>query len=92
VLVVFRGADAYVGPSLYTTKKETGKVVPTWNYVMVQARGQARLRDQIAALEGKWKVSQNQPEVNRRSVAAGFRAGESTQEMADLVRTYGKTE
>src|SRR5690348_15665883 len=35
VLVVFRGADAYVTPSWYETKNETGKVVPTWNYVMV---------------------------------------------------------
>jgi transcriptional regulator len=136
VLVVFRGADAYVSPSLYATKKETGKVVPTWNYVMVQARGQARVRDQIdwlspqldaltsgreanrtqpwavadapadyietqkkhivgleieiAALEGKWKVSQNQPEANRRSVVAAFSTDESTREMAELVRTYGK--
>ena len=46
VLVVFRGPDVYVGPSLYATKKETGKVVPTWNYAMVQARGKAKLRDQ----------------------------------------------
>jgi len=46
VLVVFRGADAFVSPSLYAPKKETGKVVPTWNYAMVQARGKATLRDQ----------------------------------------------
>lgn len=138
VLVVFRGPDAYVSPSLYATKKQTGKVVPTWNYAMVQARGTARLRDQsdwltpqlnalvaaresgrpqpwsvadappdyieaqkkaivgleieIAELEGKWKVSQNQPEANRRSVVEGFSADESTREMAELVRTYGKLE
>src|SRR5690349_15740045 len=46
VLVVFRGPDAYVSPSMYATKEQTGKVVPTWNYVMVQARGIAKLRDQ----------------------------------------------
>src|SRR5262249_41153820 len=104
-----RGPDSYVSPALYATKRETGKVVPTWNYAMVQAQGKARLRDKadwltpqlvalttgreaarpqpwsvtdappdyieaqkkaivgieikIAALQGKWKVSQNQPEV-----------------------------
>ena len=41
-LVVFQGAQAYVSPSFYPTKAETGKVVPTWNYVMVQARGPLR--------------------------------------------------
>jgi transcriptional regulator len=56
-LVVFQGADHYITPSWYATKHETGKVVPTWNYVMVQARGRARtiensswLRKQIEAL------------------------------------------
>jgi transcriptional regulator len=41
-LVVFQGEDHYVSPSWYATKRETGKVVPTWNYLMVQARGRAR--------------------------------------------------
>src|SRR5437879_657864 len=36
-LVVFQGPDHYISPSWYATKQETGKVVPTWNYVMVQA-------------------------------------------------------
>jgi transcriptional regulator len=138
VLVVFRGPDAYVSPSLYATKRETGKVVPTWNYVMVQARGRSKLRGaaawvtpqlnalttqreagraqpwaiadapdeyieaqkraivgieiEIAALEGKWKVSQNQPEANRRSVVAGLTGDESTREMATLVQACGKLE
>ena len=43
VLVVFQGADHYISPSWYATKRETGKVVPTWNYVMVQARGRPRV-------------------------------------------------
>ncbi len=136
VLVVFQGPEAYVSPTLYATKRETGKVVPTWNYTMVQARGKARLQDrtawltpqlvalttareaaraqpwavtdapsdyieaqkkaivgieiEIAGLEGKWKLSQNQPEANRRSVVAGFAAEEGTREMAELVRTYGR--
>ena len=38
-LVVFHGPDGYISPSLYATKKETGKVVPTWNYVAIHAYG-----------------------------------------------------
>ena len=45
VLVVFQGPDAYITPSWYETKRETGKVVPTWNYAMVQVRGVATVRD-----------------------------------------------
>lgn len=42
VLAVFQGPDHYVTPAWYPTKQESGKVVPTWNYMMAQARGQAR--------------------------------------------------
>jgi len=38
-LAVFIGAEGYISPSWYATKQETGKVVPTWNYVTVHARG-----------------------------------------------------
>lgn len=38
-LAIFMGPDAYVTPSWYAVKQETGKVVPTWNYVTVQASG-----------------------------------------------------
>ncbi|MBZ9990452.1 FMN-binding negative transcriptional regulator [Mesorhizobium sp. BH1-1-5] len=38
-LAMFMGPDAYVTPSWYQTKQETGKVVPTWNYVAVHAHG-----------------------------------------------------
>ena len=56
-LVVFQGVDHYVSPSWYATKVLTHKVVPTWNYLIVQARGKPRviedapwLRAQIEAL------------------------------------------
>ncbi|MER9258352.1 FMN-binding negative transcriptional regulator [Mesorhizobium sp. M0619] len=48
VLVVFQGADAYVTPSWYETKRETGKVVPTWNYAIVQVRGTVRVIEDSA--------------------------------------------
>ncbi|TGP22628.1 MULTISPECIES: FMN-binding negative transcriptional regulator [unclassified Mesorhizobium] len=38
-LVIFMGPDAYVTPAWYQAKQETGKVVPTWNYVAVHAYG-----------------------------------------------------
>ncbi len=47
-LVVFQGPQAYVSPSWYPSKAEHGKVVPTWNYVMVQARGVLRAIDDAA--------------------------------------------
>jgi transcriptional regulator len=70
-LVVFQGPQDYVTPSWYATKRETGKVVPTWNYVMVHAWGRPRvvndavwlrrqLDDLTASREAKrdapWKV------------------------------------
>jgi transcriptional regulator len=131
VLVVFQGANAYVTPAWYRSKAEHGKVVPTWNYVMVQVHGAVRviddhewLRSQITRLtndhegprpepwhvtdapasyvddqingivgleieirriEGKWKVSQNRPEADRRSVAERFEASGNVT-MSDLVR------
>ena len=39
-LAVFPGPDAYIRPSWYATKQEHGRVVPTWNYTVVHARGQ----------------------------------------------------
>lgn len=135
-LVVFQGPQAYVTPSWYATKRETGKVVPTWNYAMVQVRGRcvahedaAWLRPQvealtdgqeasradpwkvsdapddfvamqlraivgleipIAAIEGKWKVSQNRPDADKRGVHAGFvEQGETKAAMAALVAERG---
>jgi len=38
-LAIFDGPEAYVSPSWYEEKRLTGKVVPTWNYVTVQAHG-----------------------------------------------------
>lgn len=43
VLVIFHGAESYITPSWYASKAESGKVVPTWNYVSVQARGRLRV-------------------------------------------------
>jgi transcriptional regulator len=119
VLAIFHGPQAYVSPSWYPTKREHGKAVPTWNYVVVHARGRLATIDDplrlrallddlvdhheadlpppwriadappeyidkmlaaivgieiaVTSLEGKWKLSQNQPEPNRAGVVAGLR-------------------
>jgi transcriptional regulator len=44
-LVVFQGPQSYITPSWYQTKRDTGKVVPTWNYAMVQVRGRASVHE-----------------------------------------------
>ena len=136
-LVVFQGVESYITPSWYATKRETGKVVPTWNYAIVQVSGPLQviedgewLATQVAALtsrnesgrrepwsvsdapaafleaqlkgivgieipitriEGKWKVSQNRPEADRRGVAAGLRSSGSSDEraMGELVAGRG---
>ena len=117
-LVIFQGPDANVTPSWYKTKEDTGKVVPTWNYAIVQVRGTVTVHEDaswlaaqirqlteahetdrqtpwavddapaafidsqirgivgleiaIAAIDGKWKVSQNRSTADRDGVAQGL--------------------
>ncbi|HET9977652.1 MAG TPA: FMN-binding negative transcriptional regulator [Burkholderiaceae bacterium] len=55
-LAVFTGPEAYISPGWYASKREHGKVVPTWNYTMVQARGVLRAVDDapwLRALVGR---------------------------------------
>lgn len=39
VMVVFRGAEAYISPSWYPSKHDAHRQVPTWNYEVVHAHG-----------------------------------------------------
>ena len=41
-LAMFLGPNAYISPAWYATKQQTGKVVPTWNYVAIHAYGEVR--------------------------------------------------
>ncbi len=52
VLVIFQGPSAYITPSWYETKKETGKVVPTYNYCTVHAHGPLVIHDDREWLRG----------------------------------------
>jgi transcriptional regulator len=138
-LVVFQGPQDYVTPSWYETKRDTGKVVPTWNYATVHAWGRPRVIDDeawlrqqihdlthsqesvraepwhvddappdfvsaqlkgiigveipIARIEGKWKMSQNRPEVDRIGVVEGYREqGDASAAIATLVAQRGGLE
>jgi transcriptional regulator len=129
-LAIFSGAQHYISPSWYEEKQATGRVVPTWNYVVVHAYGSLKAMDdaewlrahveslttiheaaspepwavsdappdyiasiikgivglemRITRLEGKWKLSQNRSEGERRGVVRGLDALGSI-EMKQLV-------
>jgi transcriptional regulator len=52
-LVIFQGVEHYITPAWYAAKREHGKVVPTWNYATVQARGTMRVID-----DNNWLAAQ----------------------------------
>lgn len=67
-LLIVTGADAYVSPSYYATKRETGRVVPTWNYTAVHAHGTLRvhhdtgwLREQVDRLTDRHEQPRDEP-------------------------------
>jgi len=138
-VAIFAGPQAYISPSFYATKAETGKVVPTWNYevlnvygglvahddadwvlnlvtmltnrheqrrtqpwhvtdapesyTLAQLRAIVGLELVISKVEGKAKMSQNQPERNRTGVVAGLKesAAPDDQLVADRVEAFGST-
>jgi transcriptional regulator len=51
-LAIFTGPQAYVSPGWYATKRDSGKVVPTWNYVAIHAVGKVRFFDDAERLRG----------------------------------------
>ena len=68
VLAIFQGPAHYISPNWYPSKARHGKVVPTWNYVVVQARGRMQLhhdpawiRAQVTELTTQQEASQAQP-------------------------------
>jgi len=44
-MVILAGPDAYISPAWYATKREHGRVVPTWNYITVHAYGRLVVHD-----------------------------------------------
>ncbi len=135
-VAIFAGPHAYISPSFYATKNETGKVVPTWNYEILTVHGRLLIHDDlewlldlvtelthrheagrpepwqvsdapesytqsqlrgivgvelaITNVEGKAKMSQNQPGRNRAGVIAGLRSSDAPQDqrVADRVAAF----
>jgi transcriptional regulator len=66
-LAIFLGPHAYVSPSWYPGKAETGKAVPTWNYITVHARGQIKLIDDAVWLKAHVSALSNTHEASREA-------------------------
>lgn len=49
-IVVFHAEQGYVSPNWYASKQSNGRVVPTWNYAVVHARGCAKTIEDAASL------------------------------------------
>ena len=67
-LAVFGGASAYVSPGFYPSKREHGRVVPTWNYEAVHVHGRlerfddpASLRAVVATLSDRFEAERSEP-------------------------------
>jgi len=67
-LALFQGPHAYVHPGWYATKRQGGRVVPTWNYIAVQAMGPAEVIDDpawvrrhVTALTAKHEAGRAEP-------------------------------
>ena len=67
-LAIFQGPDAYITPSWYETKRQTAKVVPTWNYVAIHAYGTVeffndadRLLDIVTRLTSREEARRAEP-------------------------------
>ncbi|OEF29227.1 FMN-binding negative transcriptional regulator [Vibrio rumoiensis] len=136
VTVIFHGPNCYISPNYYPTKKENGRAVPTWNYVVVHVKGTIKaihdnewklsllecltaqheteqsepwsmndapteyiekmlpaivgVEIKIESMLGKWKVSQDKPEVNQQGVIEGLSNSDDTHllQMAELVKKF----
>lgn len=52
VIVVFQAGDAYISPNWYPSKHQTHEQVPTWNYIVIHARGRVTVRDDEKYVRG----------------------------------------
>ena len=66
-LVVFQGAENYVTPDWYPSKQTTHKVVPTWNYEMVQVKGTPMVIDSTDWLRNQVGEVTSSMEQKRKS-------------------------
>ncbi len=56
-VAIFQGPQAYISPAWYPSKREHGKVVPTWTYIAVHAHGP------LASFESEEELSRHLKEL-----------------------------
>ena len=66
-LLIVAGPEAYISPSWYASKAEHGRVVPTWNYVVVQLTGRVRIHDDAQWLRSALDELVDRHESHRES-------------------------
>ncbi|NIK55441.1 FMN-binding negative transcriptional regulator [Kribbella shirazensis] len=64
-LVIMRGPDAYVSPTWYASKRDHGRVVPTWNYITAHVHGTMTVYDDPAWVEDVVRRLSDQHEAGR---------------------------
>ena len=64
-MAIVSGPDAYVTPTWYETKREHGRVVPTWNYVIAHAHGRLVVHPDATWLEANVRRLVSQHEGSR---------------------------
>ena len=80
VMVVFRGAEAYISPSWYPSKHEAHRQVPTWNYEVVHAHGTLTVRDDEKFVRG---VVARLTRAHEAGEAVPWKMGDSAPEFID---------
>lgn len=80
VMVVFRGAEAYISPNWYPSKHEAHRQVPTWNYQVVHAHGTITIRDDEKFLRG---LVGRLTRVHEAGEEKPWKMGDSTREYID---------
>lgn len=66
VLVIFKSDDSYIPPGYYPSKKETHKVVPTWDFASVHCYGKSTIIDSSEFLRSQHDSLSNQQENGRK--------------------------
>jgi transcriptional regulator len=66
-MVIVRGPDAYISPGWYATKREHGRVVPTWNYITAHVHGRLEIHDDAAWVEANVRALSDRHEASREA-------------------------
>ena len=66
-MAIMQGPEHYITPDWYPSKRDHGKVVPTWNYVAVHVRGRVKLFESQDELQRHLRALTDQNENARET-------------------------